>query len=224
MTEAEIREGVGKFRWWGSINLGHGIVTPGVRPANAWDLYRLPKSMVGLRVLDVGANDGYFSFEAERRGAKEVVAIDLWEHPDKGTCGGGWDRFLFAKQALNSNVYGREMSVYDLPYHPILFDAVLFMQVFYHLQHPFLAMQKLGALCKSWMALETIVDSENTKEPAMTFYPGSEIQNDASNWWGPNPACVEAMAKSVGFKTCQVIWEDRYPVKPYRRMAWMLRK
>lgn len=224
MTESEIREGVKKFGWWGSINLGHGIITPGVRPIDAWDMYGLPARMDGLRVLDVGANDGYFSFEAERRGAKEILAIDLWDHPDQGTSGGGWDRIMFAKSALESKVYALETSVYDLFPNIPHFDAILFIQVFYHLQHPFLAMQKLGALCKSWMALETVIDSENNPVPGMTFYPGNELADDPSNWWGPNPACVEAMAKAVGFKTCEIIWEGRYPDRPTHRMAWMLRK
>lgn len=223
MTESEIRAGVKQFPWWGSIDLGHGIVTPGVRPPNAWDMYGLPKRMDGLRVLDVGANDGYFSFEAERRGAKQVMAIDLWDHPDVGTCGGGWDRFMFAKQSLESKVYAREQSVYALS-DKYGYDAVLFIQVFYHLQHPFLAMQKLGAMCRCWMALETVLDAESVKEPAMVFYPGDELAHDPSNWWGPNKACIEHMARLVGFKTCRVIWEERYAVPPLHRACWMLEK
>ena len=34
-----------------------------------------------MRVLDIGARDGFFTFESERRGAREVIALDN-EPPD----------------------------------------------------------------------------------------------------------------------------------------------
>jgi tRNA (mo5U34)-methyltransferase len=63
--------------WWHSIDLGHGVVTDGLKSAQ-----QLRQELEGLRlpdvrektVLDIGAYDGFFSFEAERRGAKRVVA------------------------------------------------------------------------------------------------------------------------------------------------------
>lgn len=65
--------------WWHSIDLGHGVVTPGYNDADymrrVLDALRLP-SLEGQSVLDIGAWDGYFSFEAERRGARPVVALD----------------------------------------------------------------------------------------------------------------------------------------------------
>jgi len=41
----------------------------------------MPADLTGKTVLDVGARDGYFSFEAERRGASRVLAIDSLEGP-----------------------------------------------------------------------------------------------------------------------------------------------
>ena len=38
----------------------------------------LPLSLAGESVLDIGAWDGFFSFEAERRGASRVVAADYY--------------------------------------------------------------------------------------------------------------------------------------------------
>jgi len=54
-------------------------------------------------VLDIGAWDGWFSFEMERRGA-EVLAIDNWDNP----------RFHEARRLLNSRVEYRQMDVFDL--------------------------------------------------------------------------------------------------------------
>jgi tRNA (mo5U34)-methyltransferase len=65
--------------WWHAIDLGHGVVTPGHKSAEhlAAEIQslRLP-DLRGKSVLDVGAWDGFYSFEAERRGARRVVALD----------------------------------------------------------------------------------------------------------------------------------------------------
>ena len=52
-----------------------GIVTPGWSDPKVDKLphFGLPASMTGMRVLDIGNAEGFFSFEAERRGAAEVV-------------------------------------------------------------------------------------------------------------------------------------------------------
>lgn len=67
--------------WWHSIDLGDGVVTPGVK-TNVWleaELAQLELGdLRGKSVLDVGAYDGYYSFAAERMGAERVVALDGW--------------------------------------------------------------------------------------------------------------------------------------------------
>jgi tRNA (mo5U34)-methyltransferase len=65
--------------WWHSIDLGDGVVTPGVKSPEfmeyEWWSFRLP-GLQGKSFLDIGAWDGYFSFRAEREGADRVVALD----------------------------------------------------------------------------------------------------------------------------------------------------
>src|SRR5262249_45271403 len=61
--------------WYHSIDLGHGVVTPGGDSQSMLALLRLP-DLRGKSVLDIGAFDGYFSFTAERLGARRVVALD----------------------------------------------------------------------------------------------------------------------------------------------------
>jgi tRNA (mo5U34)-methyltransferase len=65
--------------WWHSINLGNGVTTKGhktpERLAEEVEALHLP-DLRGKTVLDIGAWDGFFSFEAERRGAARVVALD----------------------------------------------------------------------------------------------------------------------------------------------------
>ena len=84
-----VDERVREIDWFHSIDLGDGIVTPGREGATAAKLERigLPESLAGRSVLDVGAWDGFFAFEAERRGAERVLATDwyCWSGP-------GWGR------------------------------------------------------------------------------------------------------------------------------------
>ncbi|MGH7150130.1 MAG: hypothetical protein ACREIU_05505 [Planctomycetota bacterium] len=62
------------------MNLGHGIVTPGVvdvTDAGAHAAkYGLPEDLAGKSVVDLGSADGFFAFEAERRGATRVLSVD----------------------------------------------------------------------------------------------------------------------------------------------------
>ena len=63
-------------------------------------------------MLDVGAWDGFFSFEAERRGAERVLAVDgpAWSEPAWGgrTATGPRHSFELARRALGSSVEDRE--------------------------------------------------------------------------------------------------------------------
>jgi tRNA (mo5U34)-methyltransferase len=79
MTVTDLAERVAAHRWYHSIDLGGGIVTRGIddTPLRLARL-ALPASLEGLTVLDIGAWDGFFSFECERRGAARVVATDYY--------------------------------------------------------------------------------------------------------------------------------------------------
>lgn len=64
--------------WYHRIDLGDGVETPGhFRMSDYLGAYHLPERLDGMRVLDVGASTGFFAYEFERRGAAEVVAIEL---------------------------------------------------------------------------------------------------------------------------------------------------
>jgi tRNA (mo5U34)-methyltransferase len=195
----EIRERVGAIRWFHRIDLGNGIVTPGLDDSR-WklDWLQLPERLDGLSVLDIGAWDGFFSFECERRGAKRVVACDkfVWNGGGGGTKAG----FELARRVLRSRVRDTEVDVYDLDSRkPGVFDLVLFLGVLYHLKHPLLALEKVAAITRGALILETLVDLRTLEHPAMRYYPGGERDGDPTNWWGPNPAAVRAMLETVGF-------------------------
>src|SRR2546425_13279142 len=87
----DLRRQVDQIKWWHTIDLGNGVVTPG-RVDNLGTLRRIgmPGRLDGKTVLDVGAWDGFYSFEAERRGASRVLATDSysWGGGGGGTKGG----------------------------------------------------------------------------------------------------------------------------------------
>ena len=60
--------------WFHSIDLGDGVVTEGASEIQIPE-EQFP-SFAGRSVLDIGAWDGYYSFMAERLGARRVVALD----------------------------------------------------------------------------------------------------------------------------------------------------
>src|SRR2546421_356283 len=64
--------------WYQRVPLPHGLVTPGnFDTLRELDQLPFPSSLDGKRCLDVATANGFWAFEMERRGAGEVVAIDL---------------------------------------------------------------------------------------------------------------------------------------------------
>jgi tRNA (mo5U34)-methyltransferase len=199
-----IRSEVAKVRWFQQIDLGNGIVTPGTEhSAGKLEILGIPDDLRGWSVLDVGAWDGYFSFEAERRGARPVLATDhfCWGGDGWGTKAG----FDLARRVLRSKVQDKRIDVLDISPQTVgVFDLVLFLSVLYHMRHPLLALEKMASVTRKLLIIETHVDMLDCPRPAMAFYPGCELCNDGSNWCGPNPAMIEAMLKTVGFRTVSV--------------------
>jgi tRNA (mo5U34)-methyltransferase len=216
MTSSQKRELIAsRSDWFHSIDVGNGLVTPGVCPATyqqfEWDTLQLPADMTGLRVLDIGTYDGYFAFECERRGA-EVVAVDI--HPEDCRC------FALAKRLLGSRVTYHQMSVYELREETLggSFDLVLFLGVYYHLRHLLIALDNLWRITRREMRVEThvidrhfvlgdgsvvelaTVDPRLVNVPIYRFYRYNELNKaDYSNWFGGNIAAVLETLGSAGF-------------------------
>lgn len=203
MQTDELRRRVDEIAWWHSMDLGHGIVTRGgTNPESALlPRVQLPVRLDGLSVLDVGTWDGYMAFVCERRGAFRVVATDsfVWDNkqPQGGTGRSGFD---LAHEVYGSRVEGVYCDVLDLsPAFLGTFDLVLFLGVLYHMRHPLLALERVGAMVADGGTLivetHTIPDSGNV----MRFYAGDEFRGDPTNWWGPSVDCVMSMLRDVGF-------------------------
>ncbi len=114
-------------------------------------------------------------------------------------------------------------SVYQLsPTEIGTFHIVLFLNTLYHLKHPLLALEKIAAVLETGgtLLLKTLFFQDLrwkrwgldlTNRPLMRFFPGSELNNDPSNWWAPNRRCVEALMQGSGFSDVERLgtWGDR---------------
>ncbi|MCS7024558.1 MAG: DUF1698 domain-containing protein [Bryobacteraceae bacterium] len=184
-----------------SIPLPDGRVLEGVVPLQALQeraaALPLPERLHGKRLLDIGAWDGFFAFEMERRGA-EVVALDQTEV----------ENFRIARQLLGSRVDYQVQDVYELsPERNGYFDIVLFMGVLYHLKHPLLGLERVCAVTKEVAIVESFVTDERLTEtqPLLEFYETTELLGQADNWCGPNLACLLAMCRAAGFARAELV-------------------
>jgi tRNA (mo5U34)-methyltransferase len=212
MTEQDLRTRVNAIRWYHTIDLGNGVITQGVdNSPERLPRVHLPSDLSGRSVLDIGAWDGFFSFEAERRNASRVVAADhyAWHGTGWGT-GQGKAGFQLARATLNSKVEDKDVDVMDLsPERVGSFDVVLFLGVLYHVPNPLLTLERVASVTGGLLILETVVDMVGLSRPAAAFYPDRELNNDPTNWWGPNHAAVAGMLRSVGFSRVDVLTPPR---------------
>jgi tRNA (mo5U34)-methyltransferase len=204
-VHGSLQSRVDEIRWYHTIDLGGGIVTRGVddSPLRLSRL-DLPPSLDGATVLDVGAWDGFFSFEAERRGASRVVSADYYSWHGSGW--GSKQGFELARTVLSSRVEDLDVDVMDLsPERVGVYDVVLFLGVLYHLRHPLLALERVASVTRRLLVLETVVDMVGVRRPAAAFYPGRELNNDPTNWWGPNLPALHGMLQDVGFDEVRTV-------------------
>ena len=217
--------------WFHSIDLGQGVVTQGVKSAARleFELHRLQlPDLRGKTVLDVGAWDGFFSFQAERLGAGRVVSLDhvMWaedpavsrycqdcreqgvpppvppaELPGKR----GYD---IAASVLGSKAEAITGDFMTMDLEALgQFDVVLFLGVLYHMQDALAALRRVAAVTREL----AVIESEAVMIPGLEhlaiceFYEGDELNQDSSNWWAPNQKALEAMCRAAGFTRVHVL-------------------
>lgn len=187
----DLAQRVSQYRWAHTIDLGDGIVTPGMWGApNPLLLEAFSRiDFRGKKVLDIGCWDGLWSFEAEKRGASLVYATDdisQRSFPEQPT-------FALAHEALQSRVkYVPDLSVYDVRALGLQdFDVVVFSGVYYHLKHPLLALAALRQVMATGGSL--IVEGpviDNVRDAFASFFYRDVFADDVSNWWVPTRRCL----------------------------------
>jgi tRNA (mo5U34)-methyltransferase len=187
-TKEQLHEMAGKVPFWfHSIDLGQGVVTKGWKSGNhlkdELESLRLP-DLSGKSVLDINAWDGFYSFEAERRGASRVVALDrmMWAM-ELGGWNGYWQEckeqgkvplpfqsspfwhpetlpgkagFNVAHEALASRVESVVGDFMEMDITPLgQFDVVLYLGSLYHMENPLAAMRRVFDVTAEVAIIET---------------------------------------------------------------------
>ena len=202
--------------WFHNLHLGGMETAPhhflGDYPEVKFKSFRdaLPLDMIGMSILDIGCNAGFYSLEMKRRGAERVLGIDTDEQY--------LQQARFAAEVTGLDVAFERMAVWDVGSLKERFDLVIFMGVLYHLRHPLLALDLIHEhVAKDMLLFQSMqrgsrdiveVDEDYPfNAPAPFDEPGypklhfieRRYSHDQTNWWVPNRACVEAMLRSSGF-------------------------
>lgn len=203
--------------WYHTIDLAPGVTTPG------WfDLRhvvdRLPwPDLTGKRCLDIGTFDGFYAFEMERRGAAEVVAIDvedhlLWDWPpdyrgadlarDPGFSGPPKGAgFRLVRELTGSRVDWRPLNVYDLDPATIgSFDVVVLGSLLLHLRDPIRALEAVRSVTSGHLLsadqIQLDLTLQDRNRPLFTLNgSGADCQ-----WFNYNAAGHERMIFAAGFE------------------------
>jgi tRNA (mo5U34)-methyltransferase len=214
-TAHVLREQVEQIDWYHRIELPGGVVTPGQRGPVGLSRLQLPESLSGKTVLDVGAWDGFYSFEAARRGAARVLATDSFVWQNRWTQAG----FTLARSALELDaiVDDRIIDVMELSPDAVgeTFDVVLCLGVLYHLVNPIEALTRVASMCRELLVLETETALNYLPFPAARCWPSDELARDETNWWSMNRRAITGVLRTCGFTDIRVV----YHTPMWRRVA-----
>jgi len=149
-------------------------------------------------VLDIGCWDGLWTFEAEKRGAAEVYAIDdVSQRSFHST-----QTFELAKDLLQSDAkYFPEMPVERAAELGVKFDVVLFLGVYYHLRDPLRALGILRSVLNDGGLIVIEGTAWYNRRKSFATYLYHDVSHwDRSNWWLPSVKCLEEWIESSFFR------------------------
>jgi tRNA (mo5U34)-methyltransferase len=213
--KGDVRERVDRIQWYHTLDLAPGVVTPGwLDHRRVMAQIPLPASLDGKRCLDVGTFNGFWAFEMERRGAQEIVAIDVldphrWDWPagsDEATIETLAQRmaegegFAVAHAAFESAVRRLDLSVYDLDERKVgKFDVVYVGSLLIHLRDPVRALERVREVCKGTLILVDGIDLPMTlRNPRL---PVARLDGRGRPWWWyPNLAGLARLVEAAGFE------------------------
>ena len=157
MNDKDILNKIKKYDFYHRIKLTDNIITPGInRKQIQKNIDQIRKlDFKNKKVLDIGCRDGIYSFEAEKMGATEVIAID--NDISKPAV-----EFLIP--FFNSKVKMYEMNLFDLNEKSFgKFDVIIFPGTLYHLRYPFQALKIVSSILKEdgILLIETAILQES---------------------------------------------------------------
>jgi tRNA (mo5U34)-methyltransferase len=228
LSPEELRARADALGWFHRIDLGQGVTTKGSSTGPYLGPQQMP-DLTNKSVLDIGAWDGFYSFQAERLGAAAVVALDhyvwgidfarrqaYWDEcaangtlPDHGRDMTdfwlpdlpGRRSFDFAKEVLGSKV---EPMVADFATADLStvgqFDVVLYLGVLYHMKEPLSALERLRSVTDEVAVIETeAVRVEGLEAQNFVQFFGGQFGGDYGNWFVPTMDGLRQLALAAGF-------------------------
>jgi tRNA (mo5U34)-methyltransferase len=216
-SAVELQAAVDALRWYHTIDVASGVTTNGW-----WDLrHALPlmpfPDLRGKRCLDIGTWDGFYAWEMERRGASEVIAVDLGDlseidFPPEVLADPTFDPNELGQQPRNagfhlihdligSSVKFETGNIYDLPELGIgTFDFVMLGNLLLHLRDPVRALDAVRRVVRGNLLLADEVQVDNQllsrKRPLFELRGvGRDFQ-----WWLGNDAGLQQLLRVGGFR------------------------
>ncbi|MBA3281033.1 MAG: hypothetical protein H0U29_02275 [Acidimicrobiia bacterium] len=234
LQEARLRIADVEF-WYHTIDVAPGVATPGwFDLRHSLDLVPFP-DVRGKRCLDVGTFDGFYAFEMERRGAAEVVAVDVPDHEQwdwpidarAGTVGALRDPsvsgppkghgFRVLADIIGSRVDWQPINIYDLDPEVVgTFDVVVVGSLLLHLQNPVKAMEAVRSVT------DGVVLSSDQVELWLSIVgrgrPLARLRGTGRTcqWWNYNSAAHRQILWSAGFEEVarSPFFVNRYNLHP----------
>lgn len=205
----------------------HTLDLPGVGLVEGqWDLrgrfddYIGGVDLRGKSVLDVGTANGFLSYEAEKRGASEVVSFDLADATSQHLLPFK-DSLYFTDHAkwctvandsyerwrngywMAHRLYGSKAKmfygdIYDLPKDLGMFDVTIVASVLEHLRDQISAMGSVARLTKSTMIIvSSVMESED--RAALFVGDATKPENNYS-WWVYTLGVYREVLSMLGFR------------------------
>jgi tRNA (mo5U34)-methyltransferase len=227
MATTDLLERARNHSWYHVMELADGEVTDGwfdLRPFI--HRYGIPERLDGLRVLEIGTWDGFWAFELERRGASEVVALDLddeadldWparRRPQQFSDVKRGDGFRLAKEIRGSKVERVNCSVYHAtPEELGTFDLVFCGSVLIHLRDQVLALERIAGLTRGTF----VFAEEYHRMLSLLPMPLSRYHANRDSdvvFWMPNARGWKSMLWTAGFDRV----EEHERFKLVARAGW----
>lgn len=217
--------------WYHAIEVAPGLVTPGLYDMRPFlEVYQFPSDLSSKSVLDVGASNGFFTFQFEKLGAKHLVATNLGSYLDhdypqwykdaltrsrtrEELAAATWHEstggFEVARECLGSKAQHVMSRIYDLP--GVVsgqFDFVFCGSVLVHLRDPSAALEAIREVMVpgGTAVIATCID---TTRPD-TSYALFNGKPEEVSWWVFSPEGLMRTCRMSGFRS--ITWVDSFVV------------
>ena len=190
-----------------ALNRGLALYTPGEARDHGYRLASIPDSFEGLRVLDVGAFDGFYSFLAEARGAARVLAIDNeqyvhWVRDRWGVELEGGEGFRAIHGLLGSEVEYRRADAFARDDAGERFDFIFCFGILHRVEDPLGLLRVLANRLAEGgrILIETygVLDDRSSEDGSVHVpTPGAVYANDRFVYWQFSRSALANLASLI---------------------------